>query len=134
MTTLSAVLSAAVSPWFLLLTGFVALNLLLFAGLGVCGASAILRGLGVRSGCRRMSALEPVGRLGRYAAANRRTVFVAWAVIAVALGFLAPRVETALSGAGWQANGSESVQVRERADRAFGGSGAYAIRGRGPLE
>ena len=34
------------------------------------------------------------------------TVFIAWAVVAVALGFFAPRVETALSGAGWQANGS----------------------------
>ena len=53
----------------------------------------------------------PIGRLGRYAATNTRTVFIAWAVVAVALGFFAPRVETALSGAGWQANGSESVQV-----------------------
>ena len=53
----------------------------------------------------------PIGRLGRYAATNARTVFIAWAVVAVALGFFAPRVETALSGAGWQANGSESVQV-----------------------
>ena len=42
----------------------------------------------------------PIGRLGRYAATNTRTVFIAWAVVAVALGFFAPRVETALSGAG----------------------------------
>lgn len=53
MTALSAVLSAAVSPWFLLLTGFVALNLLLFATVGACGASVLLRRLGVRSGCER---------------------------------------------------------------------------------
>jgi len=53
MTALSAVLSALFSPWFLLLTGFVALNLLLFAALGNCGASLILRGFGVRSGCGR---------------------------------------------------------------------------------
>ncbi len=63
----------------------------------------------------------PIGRLGRYAATNARTVFIAWAVVAVALGFFAPRVETALSGAGWQANGSESVQVRDLVEREFGG-------------
>jgi RND superfamily putative drug exporter len=75
-----------------------------------------------------MSALGPVGRLGRFAASHRRAVFVTWAVIAVGLGVFAPRVETALSGAGWQANGSESVKVRETADRAFGGAGSYAIQ------
>jgi RND superfamily putative drug exporter len=72
--------------------------------------------------------LGPVGRLGRFAATHRRRVFVAWAVVAVALGALAPRVETALSGAGWQANGSESVKVRQMVDRAFGGGGAYALQ------
>ena len=41
---------------------------------------------------------------------------------------LAPRVETALSGAGWQANGSESVKVREQLDADFGGAGAYALQ------
>ncbi|MFT3863344.1 MAG: MMPL family transporter [Solirubrobacterales bacterium] len=75
-----------------------------------------------------MSALGPIGRLGRFAALHRRAVFVAWAVVAVGLGTFAPRVETALSGAGWQANGSESVKVREAADRAFDGSGSYAIQ------
>ncbi len=63
----------------------------------------------------------PIGRLGRYAATNTRTVFIAWAVVAVALGFFAPRVETALSGAGWQANGSQSVQVRDLVQREFAG-------------
>jgi putative drug exporter of the RND superfamily len=75
-----------------------------------------------------MSALGPIGRLGHFAATHRRGVFVSWAVLAVAMGFFAPRVETALSGAGWQANGSESVKVREEVDRAFGGSGSYAIQ------
>jgi RND superfamily putative drug exporter len=74
------------------------------------------------------SALGPIGRLGRFAAGHRRAVFLTWIVVALGLGFLAPRVETALSGAGWQANGSESVKVREQVDRAFGGSGAYAIQ------
>jgi RND superfamily putative drug exporter len=75
-----------------------------------------------------MSALGPIGRLGRFAAQRRRLVFVVWAFVAVGLGFLAPRVETALSGAGWQANGSESVRAREEIDRAFAGSGAYALQ------
>jgi RND superfamily putative drug exporter len=75
-----------------------------------------------------MSAIGPVGRLGRFSATHRRAIFVTWAVITVALGILAPRVETALSGAGWQANGSDSVRVREQLDRSFGGAGAYAIQ------
>ncbi len=75
-----------------------------------------------------MNALGPVGRLGRFAATHRRGVFLTWAIVAVGLGVLAPRVETALSGAGWQANGSESVKVREQVDRGFGGAGAYALQ------
>ncbi len=46
-------LAAAVSTWFLLLPAFVALNMLLFAAAGFCGASLILgRGFGVKSSCR----------------------------------------------------------------------------------
>ena len=75
-----------------------------------------------------MSVLGPIGRLGRFAANHRRAVFISWAVIAVGLGVLAPRVETALSGAGWQANGSDSVKVREQLDASFGGAGAYALQ------
>jgi RND superfamily putative drug exporter len=75
-----------------------------------------------------MSALGPIGRLGRFAAGHTRAVFLTWVVIAVGLGFLAPRVETALSGAGWQANGSDSVKVREQLDKNFGGAGSYAIQ------
>ena len=43
------------------------------------------------------------------AAGRRRTsalVAIAWVVVAVGLGFFAPRVEHALSGAGWEATGS----------------------------
>ena len=71
--------------------------------------------------------LGPIGRLGRLAAAHRRRVILAWTLIAVGLGVLAPRVETALSGAGWDATGSESVQARNQIDRNFGGRGAYAL-------
>src|SRR5665811_117141 len=74
------------------------------------------------------ASVSPIGRLGRFAATHRRRVFIAWAVIAVGLGVLAPRVETALSGAGWQANGSESVKVREQLDANFDGAGAYALQ------
>ncbi|HEX7058229.1 MAG TPA: MMPL family transporter [Solirubrobacterales bacterium] len=72
--------------------------------------------------------LGPIGHLGRFAATRRRWIFAGWALIAIGLGVLAPRVETALSGAGWQANGSESVTVREQVDRAFGGNGSYALQ------
>ncbi|HEX6229395.1 MAG TPA: MMPL family transporter, partial [Solirubrobacterales bacterium] len=75
-----------------------------------------------------MSSLGPIGRLGRFAARQPRRVFIAWAIIAIGLGALAPRVEHALSGAGWQANGSESVEVREEVNRAFQGGGAYALQ------
>src|SRR5262245_6683594 len=49
-----------------------------------------------------------------------RAVSIAWAVVALALAVFAPKVETALSGAGWQANGSESVQARTLIQRNFG--------------
>ena len=52
----------------------------------------------------------PIGRLGRYTATHFRVVLVGWLVVAVALGVFAPKVETALSGAGWEATGSHSVQ------------------------
>src|SRR5256885_16607212 len=77
---------------------------------------------------RAMNTLGPIGRLGRLAAEHRGRVFVAWALVAVGLGILAPRVETALSGAGWQANGSQSVQAREQIDRNFAGAGSYALQ------
>jgi hypothetical protein len=43
MTGLSALLAALVSPWFLLLTGFVALNQLAFVAFGDCPSSWLLR-------------------------------------------------------------------------------------------
>ncbi len=75
-----------------------------------------------------MSNLGPVGRLGHMAATRRRWAFGAWALIAIGLGILAPRVETALSGAGWQANGSDSVRARQQIDRSFAGAGSYALQ------
>jgi putative drug exporter of the RND superfamily len=71
-------------------------------------------------------AVGPVGRLGRWAADHVRAVSIAWAVIALALAVFAPKVETALSGAGWQANGSQSVQARNLIQRNFGGLSSSA--------
>ena len=51
----------------------------------------------------------PIGRLGGFAADHVRAIAIAWAIAAIVLAAFAPRVETALSGAGWQADGSESV-------------------------
>jgi hypothetical protein len=54
MVGLSAVLSALVSPWFLLLTGFVALNQLAFVAFGNCPSSLVLRRrFGIKAGCDR---------------------------------------------------------------------------------
>ena len=48
-------------------------------------------------------------------------------MVAIGLGVFAPRVEHALSGAGWEATGSESLQVRETVDREFGGLSSSAL-------
>src|SRR5665213_610733 len=69
----------------------------------------------------------PLGRLGRYTATHFRVVLAAWLVIAVALGFFAVRVETALSGAGWEATGSQSVAARGLIDKKFRGLGSYGL-------
>ncbi len=69
----------------------------------------------------------PIGRLGHYTATHFRVVLVGWAVIAVVLGFFAPKVETALSGAGWEAGGSQSTQARKLVERDFAGLGSYGL-------
>ena len=85
-----------------------------------------------------MSGVGRFGRLGAWTADHFKAVVVAWVVIAVGFGVFAPRAEHALSGAGWEATGSESVFARGEVDRAFGGEGAYAlmviVSGDGDLE
>ncbi|HUA10908.1 MAG TPA: MMPL family transporter [Solirubrobacteraceae bacterium] len=75
----------------------------------------------------RLPELGPVGRLGRYTATHFRLVLVTWIVIATVLGFFAPKVETALSGAGWEASGSQSAEARQLVERDFAGLGSYAL-------
>ena len=90
------------------------------------GAAAVSATVPYRALRRRARAAEPstphdvgpIGRLGRYTATHFRTVLVGWLVVAVGLGFFAPRVETALSG---RRLGSERVAV---------GAGAQAHRTR----
>lgn len=69
-----------------------------------------------------------LARLGRSMAAHTRLVIGVWLIALVALGAAAPSVFTSLAGAGWQANGSESVQVRELAEQHFGGNSSAAVQ------
>lgn len=52
-TGISALLSALISPWFLVLTGFVAANQIAFVVFGNCPSSLVLRHLGFRGACDR---------------------------------------------------------------------------------
>ena len=74
-----------------------------------------------------MRAVGPIGRLGGFAADHARAIAVAWAIAALVLAAFAPKVETALSGAGWQADGSESVQARTLIERSFAGRSSSAL-------
>jgi RND superfamily putative drug exporter len=71
--------------------------------------------------------LGPLGRLGRWTAGHFRLVLAAWLVVVVGFGVFAPKVESALSGAGWQANGSESVQARALIEQRFSGDSSSAL-------
>ncbi|WP_042415016.1 MMPL family transporter [Streptacidiphilus anmyonensis] len=55
-------------------------------------------------------------------------MFVGWLLLVVALGAFAPKVTTALSGAGWQADGSDSVRARAVAQQHFGGDASSALQ------
>jgi putative drug exporter of the RND superfamily len=70
----------------------------------------------------------PLGRLGVWVTDHRRFVTIVWVLLIVGLGALAPSVEKNLSGAGWQADGSESVAVRDLAQQHFGGNASHAIQ------
>jgi len=74
-----------------------------------------------------VSGLGPLGWLGWWTAGHARLVAVAWVVLAIGLGLLAPRAEHALSGAGWEASGSESVAARAQLQESFDGRSGYAL-------
>jgi len=68
-----------------------------------------------------------LGKLGQWSAVHKRTVVLTWLLVVIVLGIFAPNVEKSLSGAGWQADGSQSVAVRLLAQRDFGGQASSAI-------
>jgi RND superfamily putative drug exporter len=67
------------------------------------------------------------GRLGLWTADHRRRVLLVWVAVALSLGAFAPFAERALSGAGWEAAQSESVEARDLLEQHFPGQGAYAL-------
>jgi RND superfamily putative drug exporter len=69
-----------------------------------------------------------LGRLGGWVTDHGRLVTVVWLLLIAGLGMFAPQVEHNLSGAGWQASGSESVAARELAREHFGGNASSAIQ------
>jgi RND superfamily putative drug exporter len=68
-----------------------------------------------------------IGRFGGFAADHARGIAIAWAIVAIVLAVFAPKVETALSGAGWQADGSESVEARALIEHGFAGRSSSAL-------
>jgi RND superfamily putative drug exporter len=70
----------------------------------------------------------PLGRLGVWVTDHAKGVTAVWLLLIVGLGVFAPQVEHNLSGAGWQADGSESVAARELARDHFGGNASSAIQ------
>ena len=79
-----------------------------------------------------------MARLGAWTATHLRVVLLAWGVVVLVFGFFAPRVQSALAGAGWQDSTSQSVAARTLIQRDFAGLGASALQvvvvdRRGPL-
>ena len=65
-------------------------------------------------------------RLARFSGTHRRAVMIIWLVATVAAAPLAMTLTGALSGAGWEAQGSTSVEVRDEIRRDFPQLGAEA--------
>ena len=65
-------------------------------------------------------------RLGRFAARRRKPVMLLWLAVAFAAAPLAITVNGALSGAGWEAQGSIAQKVRDELRADFPGVGAEA--------
>jgi RND superfamily putative drug exporter len=67
-------------------------------------------------------------RLGAWAATNLRTVLLIWLVVLAGFGVFAPKVTSALAGAGWQDSSSQSVQARQVIEKDFHGLGSSALQ------
>ncbi len=73
-------------------------------------------------------ARKGLARLGAWTGSHLRAVLVLWLFVLAVFGAFAPRVESALSGAGWQDSGSRSVQARSVIEKNFQGLGATALQ------
>ncbi|GLW55647.1 MMPL family transporter [Kitasatospora phosalacinea] len=69
-----------------------------------------------------------LGRLGVWSVHHFKAVLAGWLLLVIGLGAFAPQVTTALSGAGWQADGSDSVKVRTLAEEHFAGNASSALQ------
>ena len=58
-------------------------------------------------------------RLARFSATHRRAVMIVWLIATIAAAPLAVTLTGALSGAGWEAQGSTSMKVRDELRRDF---------------
>jgi RND superfamily putative drug exporter len=67
-----------------------------------------------------------LSRIARFSARRRKFVMLVWAAVALAAAPLAVTLTGALSGAGWEAQGSTSQQVRDELRRDFAALGAEA--------
>jgi len=68
-----------------------------------------------------------LAKLGTWTSTHFRQVLLGWAVVLVVFGVFAPRVESALAGAGWTDSGSQSVAARDVIQKDFAGFGSSAI-------
>ncbi len=67
-------------------------------------------------------------RLGRWTGSHLRPVLLAWLAVLVVFGIFAPKVESALAGAGWQDSTSQSVHARQIIRQDFAGLGSSALQ------
>ena len=69
-----------------------------------------------------------LARLGAWSGTHLRTVLIGWLLVLGVFGAFAPQVESALSGAGWQDSGSQSVRARALISKDFAGLGSTALQ------
>ena len=69
-----------------------------------------------------------LARLGAWSGTHLRVVLVGWLLVLGVFGAFAPQVESALSGAGWQDSGSQSVRARDLIAKNFAGLGSTALQ------
>jgi RND superfamily putative drug exporter len=69
-----------------------------------------------------------MARFGAWTATHLRAVLAIWAVVLVGFAVFAPKVQSALAGAGWEDSSSQSVAARNIVARDFAGLGASALQ------